>query len=207
MTYISDSEYERYGLEGDTPAVLVAAASTLIDSYCHRTTLAIAQFTERIRLVPGRNNCRLCNLPLAIAEGAQSPLISARGRYAAPRRGDDPAMWQTEIALVYALPGSWVDLAPGAFDYFAETGELSWLPSPLGFFFDEMEITYTAGFAVIPDAVKFACAQIVRNAQANPALNVRAGTLSTMHVEYFADTLLDATVQVLLAPFVAQKVG
>ncbi len=70
-----------------------------------------------------------------------------------------------------------------------------------------MELTYTAGFAQIPDPVKFACAQIVRNAQANPALNVKAGTLNAMRLEYFSDSLLDTTVQTMLAPFAAQKVG
>jgi hypothetical protein len=55
--------------------------------------------------------------------------------------------------------------------------------------------------------VKFACVQLVRNAQATPALNVKEGSLNEMHFTYFADTLLDSTVQVMLAPYVAQKVG
>ena len=92
-------------------------------------------------------------------------------------------------------------------DYFAETGEVSWLANPLGLQFQEIEITYTAGFDTIPDPIKFACAQIVRNAQATPALNVHASTLNSMHLEYFADTLVDARVQTMLAPYVAQKVG
>jgi hypothetical protein len=29
----------------------------------------------------------------------------------------------------------------------------------------------------------------------------------SMHLEYFADTLVDSTVQTMLAPYVAQKVG
>jgi hypothetical protein len=70
-----------------------------------------------------------------------------------------------------------------------------------------MELVYNAGYTTIPDPVKFACAQLVRNAQAMPAINVREGALSTMHFNYFADTLLDATVQNLLAPYVAQKVS
>ena len=73
--------------------------------------------------------------------------------------------------------------------------------------FQEIEIQYSAGFETIPDPVKFACAQIVRNAQATPALNVRASTLNSMHLEYFADALVDASVRAMLAPYVAQKVG
>jgi hypothetical protein len=208
MNYLSDSEYETYGLEPATPESFVAAASSLINVYCRRPTLAIVQFTERVRLMPGRNNLRLTNLPLAIVPGKTSPLISGRGRYAPPRRGEDTTMWElAEIALVYALPGTWVDLDVSTFDYFAETGDVSWLGNPLGLAFDEIELVYTAGFSQVPDPVKFACAQLVKNAQATPALNVRAGTLNSMHLEYFSDTLIDSTVQGMLAPYVAQKVG
>ncbi len=208
MNYLSDSEYETYGLESATPESFVAAASSLINMYCRRPTLAIATFTERIRVMPGRNNVRLTNLPLADLGDATSPLVSARGRYAPPRRGEDTTMWElAQIALVYSLPGTWVTLDVTTFDYFADTGEVSWLGSPLGLAFDEIEITYTAGFTQMPDPVKFACAQLVKNAQATPALNVRAGTLNAMHLEYFSDTLLDSTVQGMLAPYMAQKVG
>jgi len=47
----------------------------------------------------------------------------------------------------------------------------------------------------------------VRNAQATPALNVRASSINSMHLEYFADALVDSSVQAMLAPYVAQKVG
>ena len=209
MNYLDPSEYESYGLEPSTAEALVAAASTLINTYCRRATFAVSQYTERIRVVPDRNTLRLTYLPLAIAQGNNSPLTSARGRYGMPRRGDDTSMWDTmyQIAMVFALPGTWVDLDVSAFDYFADTGEVSWLANPLGFCFNEMELTYTAGFAEIPDPIKFACVQLVRNAQANPALNVKAGTLNSMRLEYFSDSLLDTTVQTMLAPFAAQKVG
>jgi hypothetical protein len=118
-------------------------------------------------------------------------------------------LWETtsEYAIIFGLPGVWIDLDLTTFDYFADTGEVSWLPNPLGLFFDEMEITYTAGFTTVPDPVKFACVQLVRNAQATPALNVKEGYLNEMHFTYFADTLLDSTVQAMLALYVAQKVG
>jgi len=208
MNYLDDSEYESYGLEAATPKPFVAAASSLIDTYCRRPTLALAQYEERIRVVPGRNNIRLSHLPLATLPNQTSAILSAKARYAPPRRGEDATMWElAEIALVYALPGTWVDLDVSTFDYFAATGEVSWLGNPLGLAFDEIDITYSAGFAQIPDSVKFACAQLVKNAQATPALNVRGGTVNSMHLEYFSDTLIDSTVQAMLAPYVAQKVG
>jgi hypothetical protein len=209
MNYLSDSEYESYGMEPSTAESLVTAASTLINTYCRRKTFAVAQYVERIRLAPERNNLRLTYLPLAIAQGNNSPLISGRARYGMPRRGEDTTLSDMllQIATAYQLPGTWIDVDVSTFDYFAETGEVTWLGNPLGLAFNEMELTYTAGFAQIPDPIKFACVQIVRNAQANPALNVKAGTLNQMRLEYFSDTLLDTTVQTMLAPFAAQKVG
>jgi hypothetical protein len=209
MNYLAAEEYENYGIEGTTPASWVAAASSLIDAHCRRTTLGTVQYVERKRLSTGRNSVQLTYLPLATPEGQGSPLVSARGRYATPRRGDDLTTWDMaqEVAAAFSLPGTWIDIDVGNMDYCAETGEVSWLGNPLGLQFQEIEITYTAGLDPIPDAVKFACAQIVRNAQATPALNVKANTLNSMHLEYFADTLLDSTVQSMLAPYVAQKVG
>jgi hypothetical protein len=88
-TYLSDSEYDNYGMEPATAESLVAAASTLINTYCRRPTFAIFQYTERIRVAPERNNVRLTYLPLAIAQGASSPLVSVPGalRHAAARGG------------------------------------------------------------------------------------------------------------------------
>jgi len=208
-TYLADSEYETYGLEPSTAESLVAAASALIDTYCRRRTFTVEPYTERIRIAPERNNLRLTYLPLAIAQGNTSPLISGRARYGSPRRGEDTTLSDMffQVAAAYQLPGTWIDVDVSTFDYFAETGEVSWLGNPLGLNFNEMELTYTAGFAQIPSAIKFACVQIVRNAQANPALNVKAGALNQMRLEYFADTLLDRDVQTMLAPFAAQKVG
>jgi len=209
MNYLDPNEYENYGIEASTPASWVAAASSLIDAYCRRPTLAARLYTERLRLTPGRNSVRLTYLPLAAPDGQTSPLTSVRGRYAVPRRGDDLTTWDTaqEVAAAFALPGSWIDIDITQMDCFGFTGEVSWMANPLGLQFQEIEITYTAGYATTPDPIKFACAQIVRNAQATPALNVRANTLNSMHLEYFEDTLLDSSVKTMLAPYVAQKVG
>jgi len=209
MNYLADSEYQSYGLEADTPESWVSAASSIINAHCSRPTLWESQFTERIRLVPGRNLLQLTYLPLSIPQGGSSPLISGRARYGIPRRGDDLTMWEmaTEYAMAFSLPGTWIDLDVSNFDFFPDTGEISWLSNPLGVCFDEMELTYTGGFTTIPDPVKFACVQLVRNAQAMPALNVREGTLNAMHFAYFADSLLDSTVQFMLAPYVARKVA
>ena len=208
MNYLSPSDYESYGLEATTPLAWVTSASALIDSHCRRNTLAITQYTERLRITAGRNTAQLSYLPLVPVAPAVSPIVSARGRYAIPRRGETPFDDLTvNIATAFSLPGTWTDLDPAAIEAYAATGELTLPINPVGLVYSEIEIVYTAGFDVLPDAVKVACAQIVRNAQATPALNVRSGHLDRLRLDYFSDSLLDQTVQTLLAPYVAQKVA
>src|SRR2546423_13103583 len=103
MTYLQPSEYETYGLEATTPAALVAAASSLIDSHGRRPTLAVAQYVERVRLRERRNTLRLSSLPLPPVAPATSPLVAAR----VPRRGESEAPdFVSEIMRVFALPGT-----------------------------------------------------------------------------------------------------
>jgi len=208
MNYLDVSEYELYGLEATTPAALVAAASSLIDAHCRRTTLAVAQYEERLRMPPDRNTLRLTYLPLAIVAPATTPIVSAQGRYSIPRRGEWPFDdLRLDVALMFGLPGVWTGISVPAIDFFASTGELTLPLNIVGLWFSEVDVVYTAGLSVIPDPVKFACVQIVRNAQATPALNVKAGHLDRMVLQYFGDTLVDQTVISMLAPYVAQKVG
>ena len=208
MNYLDPTEYEDYGVEATTPAAWVTGASAVIDAHCRRATLAVAQYEERVRLTPGRNTMRLTYVPLAALAPATSPIVSAQGRYTLPRRGewpfDDLSM---EVALMFGLPGTWNAINTAGIDLDANTGELMLPLNPLGLWFSEVDIVYTAGLAAIPDAVKVACAQIVRNAQNTPGLNVKAGHLDRMHLQYFADSLVDDTTRSLLAPYVAEKVG
>jgi hypothetical protein len=195
-------------LDATTPAAVVAAASSLIDAHCRRATLAVNQYEERLRLAADRNTVRLTYIPLAVVAPATTPIVSAQGRYTIPRRGDWPFDdLRLDAALMFGLPGLWTPIDPAAIDFFANTGELTLPLNIMGLWFSEVDIVYTAGMAVISDPVKFACAQVVRNAQATPALNVSVGKIDTMSMNYFSDSLIDQTVQAMLAPYVAQKVG
>jgi len=208
MNYLSPSEYETYGLEATTPAAWVLAASTVIDAHCRRVTLGVAQYEERLRIAAGRNTVRVTYVPLAAVAPATTPIVSARGRYAIPRRGEWPFDdISSDIALMFGLPGTWNAVDAAGIDVYADSGELTLPVNAVGLGYSEIELAYTAGLAAIPDTVKVACAQVVRNAQSTPALNVKSGRIDRMHLDYFADTLVDQTVRSLLAPYVAQKVG
>lgn len=209
MNYLQPSEYEAYGLETTTALSWVTAASAIVDAHCRRVTLAIAQYTERLRTENGQRPVRLTYLPLSAVAPATSPIVSARARYATPRRGElvhEEMVW--DAALAFGIPGTWVDLNVADLDVFLETGEVTLPVNVLGWAFTELEIAYTAGLDPFPSVVKVACAQLVKNAQATPALNVKRNVLpDRMQLMYFSDSLLDETVQALLAPYVAQKVG
>jgi len=72
-------------------------------------------------------------------------------------------------------------------------------------FFNEVDVVYNAGWSPIPTPVKVACAQVVKNAQATPALNVKSGKVDRMRLDSFSDSLMDESVRSMLAPYVASK--
>lgn len=168
MKYLQPSEYEAFGLEATTEAAWITGASAIIDSHCRRVTLAIAQYTERVR-TEGQRPVQLTYLPLAALAPATSPIVSGRARYATPRRGELPEEeFAFDVALVLGIPGQWVDLNTADLDCFSETGEVVLPVNALQWAFNEVEIVYTAGWSVFPDGVKVACAQIAKNSQATP---------------------------------------
>lgn len=207
MGYLQPTQYASYGLSADVSDDWVTVASAMIDAHCRRPSLNPTQYTERMRLVEGAQTVRTSYLPLAPIAPAASPLVSVRGRYGRPRRGQMVYPMQEEIAWAFSLPGQWTDIDPATVDFVAETGELVFPLNILGLPYNEVEVTYTAGLTVIPDAVLSACALIVKNAQATPGLNVKSSRMDKMQIDYFSSSLVDATVRTLLAPWVATRMG
>jgi hypothetical protein len=206
MNYLDSTEYLSYGLEANTDSSWVTAASAIIDAHCRRATLGVNQYEERLKLAPEMNTVRLSYLPLTTVAPGKSPITSMQGRYGIPRRGEWPFPELTlEFSVVFALPGSWTSIDPASIDVWPETGELTFPVNVLGLSFNEVDVVYNAGLATIPTSVKVACAQIVKNAQVTPALNVKSGKIDRMRLDYFGDSLVDQNVRSLLAPFVARK--
>ena len=160
-------------------------------------------------MTAGRNTVRLSYLPLSPLSPATTPLVSAQGRYTIPRRGEWSADdLSVDVALMFGMPGTWSAIDPTTIDFDASTGELMLPLSPIGLWFSELDIVYTAGLATIPATVKVACAQIVRNAQAIAGTEREVGEAGpACRLQYFSDSLVDETTRSLLAPYVAQKVG
>ena len=207
MGYLQPSQYASYGLSPDVTDDWITVASAMIDAHCRRASLNPTQYTERLRLVEGSQTARVSYLPLSPIAPASSPLVSIRARYAKPRRGQLVYPLQEEVLWAFSLPGSWTTVDPTTVDFFADTGELVFPLNIMGLPYNEVEVTYTAGLATIPDAVMSACALIVKNAQAAPGMNVKATKMDTISMQYFSSNLIDATVQQLLAPWVAARLG
>lgn len=198
MAYLEPSEYVAYGLSAETSDAWVAAASAMIEAHCRRTSLLSTSYTERLRINRQQGTAQLTYGP-AVA------LTAVQARYA--RCADRALGGLLEYALAFGIPGQWVTLDPATVLVDAASGEMQLPFNLLGLQYSEIEVTYSAGLVAVPDAIRFACAQIVKNAQAIPALNVKSSKLDTLQTEYFSDSLLDSQVKALLRPFVAERMG
>jgi hypothetical protein len=207
MAYLEPTEYANYGLPSGTTLDWITSATALINSYCRRPDLNVIQYEERLRIVVGSQTVRISYLPLAPLGTATTPLVGIEGRYARPRRGELPHQPLSEVVWAFSLPGQWTAIDVSLVDYDANTGELMLPWNVLGLPYNEVKVTYTAGLTTIGDDVKSACAQIVRNAQATPALNASMSRIDTMQVKYFSSSLIDETVQAWLKPYVANRLG
>jgi hypothetical protein len=207
MGYLQPTEYTSYGLAADTTDDWITLASALMENHCRRASLNPTQYTERLRLTAGSQTVRLTYLPLVPIAPATSPFLSIQARYARPRRGQLIWPMQEEVAWAFALPGSWTQVDPSTVDFVPDTGEMVFPMNVFGLPFNEVQVTYTAGLTTIPDAVKSACALIVKNAQSTPGLNIKRSRLDTLQMDYFSSSLIDSTVEELLQPWVANRLG
>jgi len=207
MGYLLPAEYAEFGLTAETADAWVTAASSMMEAYCRRPTLLTASYTERMR-VAGRGHGSAQTVRMSY-----TPLVSVdavRAQYTRPERGErfgGELAFLSSYAAAFALPGQWVTVDPSTLDVSLPTGEFRFAWNLMGLRYSEAEVTYTAGLATIPDAVKVACAQIVKNAQATPGLNVKSSKLDTLQTQYFSDSLMDSQVQALLRPYVAERLG
>jgi hypothetical protein len=203
MGYLLPADYVAYGLTADTADAWVTTASAMIEAYCRRPSLMTASYTERMRIPVKAQTVRLSYGPLVSIDAIQA-------QYARPGFGNDFSgdfAFQTGFAAAFALPGQWVAVDPATVYVSIPTGEFRFAWNVMGMRYSEAEVTYTAGFTMVPAAVQVACAQIVRNAQATPGLNVKSSKMDTLQTQYFSDSLIDSQVQALLRPYVAERLG
>ena len=203
MGYLLPADYVVYGLSADTADAWVTTASAMIEAYCRRPSLMSTSYTERMRVPVKAQTVRLSYGPLISVD-------AVRAEYARPAPGEDffgDFAYQTGFAAAFALPGQWVDVDPTTLFVSVPTGEFRFAWNVMGMRYSAAEVTYTAGFTTVPNAVQVACAQIVRNAQTTPGMNVKSSKMDTLQTQYFSDSLIDSQVQALLRPYVAERLG
>ncbi|MBE7158436.1 MAG: hypothetical protein INR62_08405 [Rhodospirillales bacterium] len=198
MMYLEPSEYLAFGLSADTPDAWIAAASQMMESHCRRASLLVTTYTERLRVRRQSGTVQLNYGPVA-------GISAAKARYATVPRGDCSGLLGAAIA--FSIPGQWVEIDASALRLDSASGEVQVPMNLYGLLYSEFEVTYTAGLSAVPDALKVACAQVVKNAQATPGLNVRSSRMDTLQTEYFSDSLLDSQVRSLLRPYVVERLG
>ena len=199
MGYLVPGEYEAYGLAVETPEAWVTAASAMMEAHCRRATLLEASYTERLPVGRRTGGVRLTYGPV-------NAVTALRARFASDANG--LVMGESmlaDAARAFCAAGTWTDVDVTTLDIDARVGEVRPPVNLLGAAYRECEVTYTAGFVDVPVGVKVACAQIVKNAQATPGLNVKASRVDTLQMTYFSDQLLDAQVKALLRPYVAER--
>jgi hypothetical protein len=203
MGYLQPAEYAAFGLTQETADAWVTTASAMIEAHCRRPSLLAQSYTERMRVPLEAQTVRLSYTPLMSITGV-------RARYARHHAGEGFVCergWLVNAATAFGLPGQWIDVDPATLDVSLSTGEFRFAWNVMGLRYAEAEVTYTAGLATVPDAVKVACAQIIKNAQATPGLNVKSARMDTLATQYFSDSLLDSQVQAMLRPYVAERLG
>ena len=207
MGYLDATEYVAYGLTAETTDDWVTTASALMESYCRRPSLLVTTYTERVRLGRGGRVARLSYRPFVAVAPATTAVVSARARLGYVGRGETLDAFREQLLWAFSARGSWTALDVTAMDVDGTTGEVMLPVNFLGLRYTDLEVTYTAGLVTVPAALKVACAQIVRNAQATPALNVRSSKVDRLQMQYFSGSLLDEQVKALLRPYVAERLG
>ncbi len=201
--YLSAGDYATYGLPATLATAQVVRASAVIDTYCHRA-IAVTSYIERLRLPSGRNRVLLSYTPTVALAPATIAYTAARGRYGYPRRAASasqvfPAASILEVSSVFGGPPEWETIDVTAITGDPRTGEV-WLPAGIYMAqYTEVEITYTAGYATIPDAVKAACAFIIMAYLERAAMAGVKGKGITPPA--FDRTLIDRTTGAMLEPY------
>lgn len=147
--YIQPTDLPTYApmvtVDATEQAGLCQTATNIAIGYLNWDVLS-QPYTETVMVNP-RNECKLTYAPVTV-------ITSAKGRYPVT------AAYLFEPILMWGQP-QW-EVLTATLDYLNASTGILWLPAGIyGTAFDEAMITYTAGFATVPELVKQACGMIV----------------------------------------------
>lgn len=162
--------------------------------------------------------CRIKEAPRRVVRITRWPLaqiLCAFGRFVPDRRGSQLARSGMatfplgELAGA-PLPPAWTEFSLASCDINDETGVVTIFPGLPQSGFNEARLRYVAGwqYTTLPEAIKRATANLVRNAIDSADLpgNVRMVKSGDAAMEKFRDSVLDADTRSLLQPYKSMRV-
>lgn len=175
-----------------------------VNSHASGATIDLGMvIVEERAIAPKRSQTRVTRWPVA-------RLISGCGRYSYGRRSDQVAGLYNDVNLIAAVqtfggPPQWIPFDIRQADISVATGEV-WVPAGLLLaYYTDVRLRYVAGYPAngVPQAVKQATANIVRNAKSAEFAppNFKTFQAGGSKVERWSPTDLDDDTKNLLEPF------
>jgi hypothetical protein len=162
---------------------LIIRASSIIDGCCKRK-IAVESYTERVPLTESQRG-HLSYYPVV-------ELTALKGR---------PKYYFTGINF-FGPPVFEVISDHSILDVDVNIGSLWCGYNMFGAPYTELEVTYTSGWAVIPDNVKVACGMIIDQLVNSNNSNVKAKKDFDSSIEYFGNKLITPEIADLLSQYV-----
>lgn len=197
--YLTVEELATYAPEAIVEAgkeqAYIDRASAVIDQHCHRS-IGVNTYTERMSLTSGGSH--LTYLPVV-------SLTSVKARH--DMRLDPQVSY-------LGTQSDWQDIDIATVDLLKDTGIFyilqttlsisNFLSSVMGNY-TEAEVTYTAGYATVPEAVKQACGQLITNMSMRPNPMAVAEQLPNgLRTSYGSASLITPEIAELLGGYVAR---
>lgn len=176
---ITDTDYVPSGVK--LTESLIIRASAIIDGRCKRE-IGVKTYTERIRLTDAQRG-HLSYYPVV-------DVLKAKGR---PKPG--------VLGNFFGPPSFEAIDDLSIIDVDKEIGTVWCGYSPFGSAYEELEVTYTSGWEIIPDKVKVACGLIVGQLFTNTNSNVKSKKDFDFSIEYFGNSMITPEIADLLSEF------
>lgn len=179
LTTTDPNELLRFGLDPTTISEPLLLDATLLVIAYMGCDLSAQQFVDDVELSDGSYGFlkKPPIISIDAATGRYLPVSNSERRNALARyAANQQSYFMTEISTLGGVPKD-VVIDPATIDMNPRTGRI-WIPTSLYMTrYSEVTVTYTAGYATIPDQVKNAIAKLI------PSLQIRPNSMFTRLVE------------------------
>ncbi|MDB5053280.1 MAG: hypothetical protein JWM44_1330 [Bacilli bacterium] len=186
----SDTDYVSPGVTLTTS--LIIRASAIIDGYCKRS-LDVTSYTERVPLTDYQNMNSYQRGHLSYYPVIDVTLVKGRPLYnilSGNIFGPPPFEPINDLSIL---------------DIDKNIGNFICGFNIFGVPYSELEVTYTSGWAVIPEAVKVACGMIASQLANNANPNVKAKKDLDSAIEYFGNSMVTPEIADLLSLYILRS--